>query len=104
MRDDPRAHARLGSRPCVLVLVDLIADVRLVELDATRDLCAFRQRGFTRAVDDEPAVDASIGTDVDLFGADLGISLHDAIDAHAGARCLQVLLRVALEPDAAAGQ
>ncbi len=90
--------------PRILVLVDVVADVCLVELDATRDLRAFGQRGFTRAVDDELAVDTRIRADVDLFGMDFGIALHDAVEAHAGARCLQEFLRIALEPDAPAGQ
>ncbi len=90
--------------PSGLVPVDVVADVCLVELDATGDLRAFGQHGFTRAVDDELAVDPRVRADVDLFGVDLGIAPHDSVDAHAGARSLQVFLRVALEPDAAAGQ
>ena len=81
-----------------------MTDVGLMELDAARDLRARGQRGLTRAVHDELAVDPRVRADVDFFGADLRIALHDAVDANAGARSLQVFLRVALEPDASAGQ
>ena len=68
------------------------------------DLRARGNRGLARAVHDELAVDAGIRADVDFFGVDLGIALHDAVDANAGARGVQVFLRVAFETDASAGQ
>jgi hypothetical protein len=54
-------------------------------------------------IDESPA-DPRIRADHEFLGTNLRISVHRAVDVHGGPGCLQVLVRVALERHARAGE